>query len=288
MNRTINSDSEFSPTMIANKIFNDILKQIQDSGLNFQLQVSPFGAMISLKKSLVKDEKGNIINPSSSLISGILYNKENMADLPTKNVVLQNDRDSTDDVPKAVDVDVKIKNAVKIDLETEDLEKVTDTVVLNKIKQNPAVKDKDRAKDKKIYKVEENLMNEVNPEFETIEMDLNYNVKVSNPFSPLLEVDQEKPPPPSNYLQPPPSRRSPVTWNSTKSRSPSPKPSRTPPSTNTPSESESTQSDEEDQVYFEGNLISKQEAFKKIIEAVQDMGKNFFHDKTGILPLSIL
>ena len=262
--------------MIANKIFNDILKQIQDSGLNFQLQVSPFGAMISLKKSLVKDEKGNIINPSSSLISGILYNKENMADLPTKNVVLQNDRDSTDDVPKAVDVDVKIKNAVKIDLETEDLEKVTDTVVLNKIKQNPAVKDKDRAKDKKIYKVEENLMNEVNPEFETIEMDLNYNVKVSNPFSPLLEVDQEKPPPPSNYLQPPPSPRSPVTWNSTKSRSPSPKPSRTPPSTNTPSESESTQSDEEDQVYFEGNLISKQEAFKKIIEAVQDMGKNFF------------
>ena len=261
--------------MIANKIFNDILKQIQDSGLNFQLQVSPFGAMISLKRSLVKDKRGNVINPSSSLISGTLYNKENLADLPTKNVVLQNDRDSTD-VPKAVDVDVKIRNADKIDLYIEDLDKVTDTVVLSKNKQNPAVKDKDRAKDKKIYKVEENLMNEVNPEFETIEMDLNYNVKVSNPFSPLLEVDQEKPPPPSNDLQPPPSPRSSVTWNSTKSRSTSPKPSRTPPSPNTSSEPESTQSDEEDQVYFEGNLISKQEAFKKIIEAVQDMGKNFF------------
>ena len=143
-----------------------------------------------------------------------------------------------------------------------------------------------------LYKVEENMMNDVNPEFETIEMDLNYNVQVSNPFSPLLELVQEEPPPFSNDLQPPPSPISPVgtlleygnfppvTWNPTKSCSSSPKPSGTPPSPNTPSETESTQpqeeTDEEDQLYFEGNLISKQEAVKKIIEAVQDMGKNFF------------
>ena len=81
MNRTINSDSALTPTMIAYKQFDHILKQVQNSGLNFQLQVSPFGALISLKRSLVKDKRGNVINPSSSLILETLYNKENLAHL---------------------------------------------------------------------------------------------------------------------------------------------------------------------------------------------------------------
>ena len=33
--------------------------------------------------------------------------------------------------------------------------------------------------------------------------------------------------------------------------------------------------EEEETVYFEGTLISKQEAFKKILEAVQGMNKSF-------------
>ena len=41
--------------MMASIAFDNILKEIQTSNLNFQLQVSPFSAQISLKKSLVKD-----------------------------------------------------------------------------------------------------------------------------------------------------------------------------------------------------------------------------------------
>ena len=89
MNRTINSDSALTPTMIAYKQFDHILKQVQNSGLNFQLQVSPFGAIISLKKSLVKDRNGEFIIPSTS-ISGTHYNSEDFAALLVKNAVLEN------------------------------------------------------------------------------------------------------------------------------------------------------------------------------------------------------
>ena len=51
-----NSDSE--STMYANQTFNSILTQVQNSYLNFHLQISPFAAVISLKKTLVKDHDG--------------------------------------------------------------------------------------------------------------------------------------------------------------------------------------------------------------------------------------
>ena len=44
--------------MTASLTFQHILTQIQDSNLNFQLQVSPSAAVISLKKSFVKDKSG--------------------------------------------------------------------------------------------------------------------------------------------------------------------------------------------------------------------------------------
>ena len=52
--------------MLASKAFNDILSRIQSSNLNFQLQISPFAAMISLKKTLVKDKSGTYRLPPST------------------------------------------------------------------------------------------------------------------------------------------------------------------------------------------------------------------------------
>lgn len=49
--------------MLADQTFNNILDKIQKSNLNFQLQVSPFSAFISLKKSLVKDRSGSFLLP---------------------------------------------------------------------------------------------------------------------------------------------------------------------------------------------------------------------------------
>ena len=69
--------------------FNEILNQIQHSGLNFQLQLSPFGAVISLKKSLVKDKKGDFIIPSSYIISGNPNNIKDLSALEYKILMLE-------------------------------------------------------------------------------------------------------------------------------------------------------------------------------------------------------
>ena len=58
----INS-SDLNPTMLAGKMFENILHQIQTSNLNFNLQLSPFSALISLKKTLVKDKTGTPLLP---------------------------------------------------------------------------------------------------------------------------------------------------------------------------------------------------------------------------------
>ena len=63
MDMNYNSDKlDFS--MLGKKAFDDILEKICSSNLNFQVQMSPYSAVISLKKSLIKDRLGNIILPS--------------------------------------------------------------------------------------------------------------------------------------------------------------------------------------------------------------------------------
>ena len=59
--KTISSDS--NPTMAAARSFDHILQLIQSSNLNFKLQLSPFTANISLKKTLVKNKSGISLNP---------------------------------------------------------------------------------------------------------------------------------------------------------------------------------------------------------------------------------
>ena len=54
--------------MMAEKTFSNIIQQVQSSNLNFQLQLSPFSVMISLKKTLVKDKFGNIVKPVDTKI----------------------------------------------------------------------------------------------------------------------------------------------------------------------------------------------------------------------------
>ena len=57
------TDSDFNSAMCPSTTFYNILNQIQASNLNFQLQISPFSAVISLKKSFVKDKSGTILFP---------------------------------------------------------------------------------------------------------------------------------------------------------------------------------------------------------------------------------
>ena len=52
------SDSDRNLAMLASNAFANIINQIQTSNLNYQLQLSPFSAYISLKKSLIKEKSG--------------------------------------------------------------------------------------------------------------------------------------------------------------------------------------------------------------------------------------
>ena len=61
--------SDLDSTMAAKRTFDNLLAQIQASNLNFHLQLSPFSASISLKKSLIKDKFGNTLLPPCPLPS---------------------------------------------------------------------------------------------------------------------------------------------------------------------------------------------------------------------------
>ena len=63
-------DSDKNLTMHATKIFNEILDKVKMSNLNFCIQMSPFSANISLKKSFIKDKSGAYILPSTATYLG--------------------------------------------------------------------------------------------------------------------------------------------------------------------------------------------------------------------------
>ena len=62
MKESISSDFA-NLEMLADQAFNNILDGVQKSNLNFQMQVLPFSAFISLKKSLVKNKSGSFQLP---------------------------------------------------------------------------------------------------------------------------------------------------------------------------------------------------------------------------------
>ena len=84
----IDSDQHL-PTM-AFCIFDNILQEIQLSNLNFQIQVSPFSALISLKKSFVKEKDGSLRLPTPPKSSSHQSSRSE-TDLTTRNEKLEND-----------------------------------------------------------------------------------------------------------------------------------------------------------------------------------------------------
>ena len=72
-----NSVSDCDPAMLATTVFNNILEGIQKSNLNYQLQLTPFSALVSLKKSFVKDKSGKFLFPNKNVINGEYLQYEN-------------------------------------------------------------------------------------------------------------------------------------------------------------------------------------------------------------------
>ena len=88
--------------MIAEHTFDSILQQIKNSNLNFQLQLSPFSANISLKKSPIKDQAGVPI-PSQGFLPGA-YSASVVAALTARNLSLEAElRSLRNDYAEAID-----------------------------------------------------------------------------------------------------------------------------------------------------------------------------------------
>ena len=86
-----NKTSDIDPTMLASKTFDRIIYLIQQSNLNFVLQLSPFSANIALKKSLVQDKSGRVRPPPPEQLNVDEKNsKEDIAALVSKNIELEN------------------------------------------------------------------------------------------------------------------------------------------------------------------------------------------------------
>ena len=56
MKQKSNSDSNHNTAMLTTNAFETVIDQVRCSNLNFQLQMTPFLALISIKKSLIKGE----------------------------------------------------------------------------------------------------------------------------------------------------------------------------------------------------------------------------------------
>ena len=107
--------SDINPTMLASQTFQSILQHIQTSNLNFQVQISPFSAVISLKKSLVKDKSGAFLLPPTPPPCPPSTALSDIATLTSKNIQLENDlktskRNYEDAVEDCEDVHRRMKD----------------------------------------------------------------------------------------------------------------------------------------------------------------------------------
>ena len=101
MDPLTDSDNK-NPAMLASRNFDKIIEQIQSSNLNFQLQISPFSAQISLKKSIVKEKSGALRLPPPPAF--LPSHESDLAALAAKNLKLERDLDSLrSDYVRAVD-----------------------------------------------------------------------------------------------------------------------------------------------------------------------------------------
>ena len=113
--------------MVASRTFNSILQQIQSSNLNFHLQISPFSANISLKKTLIKDKFGAPLllppQPAVQLPAASCFaTYADLAALAAKNLQLEKDlailrKDYENSVNKCEAAHQNIKSLEKISAE---------------------------------------------------------------------------------------------------------------------------------------------------------------------------
>ena len=205
MEQKINSDNTFNSAMLASRSFENILQMIKTSNLNYFIQLSPFAAQISLKKSLVRDKSGvPLAQPSQTSFD---CTSDDVTDLLIKNHALENKLASLQKDYEAAQTIIKEYEERKpLDddplAKCDELEKEKKTPEKKKIDRSNSIKKKSKesGKIKKqkqksrqgscreppvIPSSEQSLLEIAPSPIKPSSLDSNYNVKVSNLFSPL-------------------------------------------------------------------------------------------------------
>ena len=107
--------------MEASTMFENLLQHIKESNLNFKLELSPFSAVILLKKSFIKDKFGNpllLLSTSTAILSRVqeenLKLNKKILFLENANKTLKADyEDAVDDCEEAHTMKNKLENEIK-------------------------------------------------------------------------------------------------------------------------------------------------------------------------------
>ena len=75
--------------MAVNETFSSIISEIQLSNLNFSVQITPFSAYITLKKSVIKDQNGNHAFPSPPILFLLQQAQKTISELQEENDLLK-------------------------------------------------------------------------------------------------------------------------------------------------------------------------------------------------------
>ena len=166
----IKSSDFYSTTMTTAKAFDSILQQIQNSNLNFKLQLSPFSANISLRKSPVIDKFGNPLLPC-------VASAEKFAALSSKNKQLECDLLKVkNELADTVDECEKARNKIK------DLNLTSVSAFNQELLASKTLVEELKATNDEIVKENVQLLNKLS-EIETKMIDLNSSNKVQKEVS---------------------------------------------------------------------------------------------------------
>ena len=157
------TDSDMNHTMLASRTFDDILKGIQSSNLNFQMQVSPFSAQISIKKSLVKDSLGFIRLPPSlenQRCESVLLENENQKLRKDLEALRQDYKQRVDDLSEANNkisfLEESLNKPIKTEINHDLLESLTHKVSSLAV-ENEGLRVKIKEKDDEIDDLQNNI-----------------------------------------------------------------------------------------------------------------------------------
>ena len=138
------SVSDRKQTMMASRVFNDILNNIQSSNLNFCLQLSPYSASISLRKSFLTDKSGKVVLPDH--VFPAETSDDDIAALASKNFKLEQENSSLKkDLENSVD---DCKDAYK----KLNYIQVVESELVNKIEMQETIKQEKLDSENKVVK----------------------------------------------------------------------------------------------------------------------------------------